>query len=98
MLFISAIIGFTSCEKADEPGNESSGNKATEYIVDGNKVTINDHGKGTGNKTLTADKIWILDGMVYVNNGQNVQFIEPYKYLDLLLIYLFLAKLSNFRI
>ena len=72
LLFISAIIGFTSCKKTDAPGDELPDNKATEYIVDGNKVTINDHGEGTGNKTFTADKTWILDGLVYVNSGQTL--------------------------
>jgi len=70
LLFIGiAIIGFTSCEKTD-PDPDPSDKDATEYIIDGKTVTIIDHGQGTGNKTFTADKEWILDGMVYVNNGQ----------------------------
>jgi len=73
LLFIAAIIGFTSCKKADDPETGSSDDKKTEYIIDGNKVTIIDHGEGTGNKTFTSDKVWILDGMVFVNKGQTLK-------------------------
>ncbi len=45
---------------------------ATEFITNGKQVTIKDHGQGTGTTTLTADKTWILDGMVFVNNGSTL--------------------------
>jgi len=48
----------------------------TEYNESGNTVTIIDHGQGTGTKTLTADKTWILDKLVFVNSGQTLT-IEP---------------------
>lgn len=49
---------------------------ATEFIESGNTVTIIDHGEGIGTKTLTADKIWILNKFVFVNSGQTLT-IEP---------------------
>ncbi len=47
---------------------------ATEYneSEDGTTVTIVDHGEGTGNKTLTKDKVWILNKLVFVNSGQTL--------------------------
>jgi len=73
LLFITAIIGFTSCKKTEDPAPNPTDNTKTEYITDGNKVTIKDHGEGTGNKTFTSDKEWILDGMVFVNKGQTLK-------------------------
>lgn len=35
-------------------------------------VTIIDKGEGTGTMTLTNDKVWILDKMVFVNSGQTL--------------------------
>ncbi len=45
---------------------------ATEFITSGNTVTVIDHGEGVGNKTFTADKTWILDKFVFVNDGQTL--------------------------
>jgi len=73
LLLFTALIGFSSCTKKDDPTPEPSHETATKYITDGNKVTIKDFGEGTGNKTLTSDKIWILDGMVFVNKGQTLK-------------------------
>lgn len=35
-------------------------------------VTIVDKGEGTGTITLTSDKVWLLDKMVFVNSGQTL--------------------------
>jgi hypothetical protein len=35
-------------------------------------VYVKDLGEGTGNKTWTKDKIWVLDGFVFVNSGQEL--------------------------
>ena len=70
---ILGLSGLNSCTKSktgDEPiinGND------TEFITSGNTVTITDHGKGTGSMTFTADKVWILDRMVFVNSGQTLK-------------------------
>ena len=39
-------------------------------------VTITDKGQGIGTMTLTADKVWILNKLVFVNSGQTLT-IEP---------------------
>ncbi len=73
LLVVMALFGLSSCGTDDNPTPDPVDKNATEYIVDGNKVTVKDHGEGTGNKTFTADKTWILDGMVYVNEGQTLK-------------------------
>lgn len=70
LLLSVAILGFASCEKTTDSIGDSTNGNETEYTTDGTTVTIKDHGKGTGSKTFTADKVWVLDGMVYVNAGQ----------------------------
>ena len=35
-------------------------------------VTITDRGEGTGTMTLTKDKVWVLNGLVFVNSGQTL--------------------------
>ncbi len=45
---------------------------ATEFVESGNTVTVIDHGEGVGNKTFTADKVWLLDKFVFVNSGQTL--------------------------
>jgi hypothetical protein len=39
-------------------------------------VSVLDRGKGTGTVTWTNDKVWLLDGLVFVNEGQTLT-IEP---------------------
>lgn len=41
-----------------------------------NSETISDDGNGTGTTTWTADKIYVLEGFVFVNDGQTLT-IEP---------------------
>ncbi len=45
---------------------------ATEFVTNGNTITIIDHGEGIGDTTLTADKTWILEGLVFVNSLQTL--------------------------
>ena len=56
------LLVSTSCRKGD-------------YFLT-NKQLINDNGGGTGTVTWTADKVYLLDGFVFVNDGQ-VLTIEP---------------------
>jgi hypothetical protein len=80
--FLSSIIviavfmlTLASCtEKVVDPEGDDS--NATEYVTNGNTVTVTDHGEGTGTKTFTADKVWILNKFVFVNEGQTLT-IEP---------------------
>ncbi len=60
-----------SCNKNGTDPNEEM--KDTEYTtLDENRVLIKDYGKGTGTITWTSDKTWILDGFVFVNDGQTL--------------------------
>ncbi|MCB0760561.1 MAG: T9SS type A sorting domain-containing protein [Flavobacteriales bacterium] len=36
----------------------------------GNEITITDDGSGTGTTTWTSDNVYILDGFVFINDGQ----------------------------
>lgn len=67
-------INYSSEAKKDDGSctYNTVNNNATEYNTVGNVVTIIDHGEGTGTKTLTADKVWILDKLVFVNSGQTL--------------------------
>ena len=69
-----ATILFSSCKKDSvEPENPY----ATTYEEDDNgNITVTDKGEGTGDYTFTADKVWILNGLVFVNEGQTLT-IEP---------------------
>ncbi len=65
LLYISLtlLIVLTACRKSD-------------YKLPDDSSTITDNGEGTGNVTWTNDKIWILDGKIFVNDGQTLT-IEP---------------------
>lgn len=66
-LMLSVLI-LGGCKKAVETDP-----LATQFIDNGDgSVTIIDKGKGLGNKTLTSDKVWILEGFVFVNEGQEL--------------------------
>lgn len=44
----------------------------SEIIGNQEFITIIDKGEGTGTMTLTNDKIWVLDKLVFVNSGQTL--------------------------
>ena len=70
MIVLATLLSATvlmSCKK-DKPETKPDAN-ATIYLEANGVVTIKDLGKGTGTKTLTADKEWVLDGLVFVNSG-----------------------------
>lgn len=70
IIITAFILSLNSCSKDDDnPGDPSND---TEYIFNGNTVTVIDKGKGTGDYTWTADKIWILNGFVFVNDGHTL--------------------------
>ncbi|WP_016776046.1 hypothetical protein [Anaerophaga thermohalophila] len=52
------------------------GCRDSEYVLPDEYVTISDNGGGTGTTTWTADKEYLLDGVVFVNEGQTLT-IEP---------------------
>lgn len=59
---ICLFLIFSACRKSD-------------YVVD-QVVSIRDNGAGTGTTTWTNDKDYLLEGMVFVNDGQTLT-IEP---------------------
>ena len=48
----------------------AAGCRKSDYILEGNGETITDNGFGTGTVTWTKDKEYILEGFVFVNDGQ----------------------------
>jgi len=52
------------------------GCRDSEYVLPNTYTTVSDSGNGTGNTTWTADKEYLLDGIVFVNEGQTLT-IEP---------------------
>jgi len=74
-LSIAGLIAFGASCKEEDPKEKNDPN-ATEFTVDGTTVTVKDNGSGFGNYTLSADTTYILDGMVFVNDGQKLT-IEP---------------------
>jgi len=67
IIFSSVSLFFTSCKEEDPIIIDET---ATEFNVNGNEITIVDKGKGIGTKTLNADTVWVLEGFVFVNDGQ----------------------------
>jgi len=74
ILFAVIAVSFTSCTKDDKDDPITPTNPtATVYQDNGDgTVTIIDKGEGTGTVTLSSDKIWLLDGLVFVNDGQTL--------------------------
>ena len=66
---LSATV-LTSCKK--EKNDTTVDITSTLYTEIDGVVTIQDRGKGTGDKIFTADKEWVLDGLVFVNAGQTL--------------------------
>ena len=61
--FILLLLNAYSCRKSD-------------YVVEDDLVIIRDNGWGTGTTTWTNDKTYLLEGFVFVNDGQTLT-IEP---------------------
>lgn len=80
-LFAALIVCalFTiSCNKEDSPDPDTTCTTGTctvykDSVISGvAHVYVRDVGEGTGTKTWTKDKIWVLDGFVFVNSGQEL--------------------------
>lgn len=59
LVVILIFLAFTSCRKSD-------------YFVAGSEDVLRDNGEGTGTVTWTKDKKYILEGFVFVNDGQEL--------------------------
>ena len=81
---IAACFLFTSCteEGSSIPTATPETKFETEELTDGNGnvietiTTITDYGKGLGTITLSSTTTWVLNGMVFVNNGQTLTIDE----------------------
>jgi hypothetical protein len=56
-LFLSVLVLLSACRKSD-------------YSIDGNFTVITDQGFGIGTRTLKKDVPYLIDGFVFVNDGQ----------------------------
>jgi len=74
MLLMSLGSFLNSCKDKDEDGEKIVSPNATEFTesADGKTITVTDKGEGVGNYTFTADKTWVLNGLVYVNETQTL--------------------------
>lgn len=57
IIFLLVAVTVIACRKSD-------------YILEGNSETITDNGFGTGTVTWTKDKEYVLEGFIFVNDGQ----------------------------
>ena len=88
MFFAAFALGLTMTSCDDEDDNDDvdpepdatykyhNGNTVFTVDEDEATVTIKDRGDGIGTRTLYSDTTYVLDGLVFVNGGQEVT-IEP---------------------
>jgi len=57
LIVLSLVFVFSGCRKS-------------EFMLEETEKVINDNGQGTGTTTWTKDKEYIIEGKVYVNDGQ----------------------------
>jgi len=74
---LGAIVFISSCKEDDggtvDPTITDTKTSYKETTVGEDIiVTVTDRGEGTGTITWTKDKIWVLNGMVFVNSGQTL--------------------------
>ncbi|MCD4735759.1 MAG: hypothetical protein K8R53_06920 [Bacteroidales bacterium] len=80
-LFVAFTLVFTACNK-DEDDPATPTGKDTDYseseVKDGQgnlveiQAVVKDYGKGTGTVTWSGTKTYILNGLVFVNDGQTL--------------------------
>jgi hypothetical protein len=80
-LVLAGALVMTSCKPTEEePKVESTETTFTETsLIDKDTVkfvSINDNGNGIGTYTMKKNKVYVLDGFVFVNEGQTLT-IEP---------------------
>lgn len=68
LLFAGILIGFSSCKKDKDDDENPTPNPET--------LTVTDDGSGVGTTTWKTGNTYILEGMVFVNDGQTLT-IEP---------------------
>lgn len=83
LILAASSLALVSCNDDDEDGNEPGPSATATIFTDGTdaatglpSTSIVDRGEGIGTRTLTNDRVWILDGFTFVNEGQTVT-IQP---------------------
>lgn len=78
MITLSMLLLSGGCSDDDNDNGITPTAAATTYTYDTefNTMTVKDYGRGTGNRVWSSDTTWILDGFVFVNDGQTLT-IEP---------------------
>ncbi|MEA2043734.1 MAG: hypothetical protein U9N85_14425 [Bacteroidota bacterium] len=66
------VVSFLGACNPEDTNDENPTATVYEESEDGSTVTVTDKGEGTGNYTFTADKAWVLNGLVFVNDGQTL--------------------------
>ncbi len=73
LFLVAMILAFTftisSCEKTNDDGDNNNNH-------DGKEIVVKDNGSGVGTITWEAKNTYLLDGFVFVNDGQTLT-IEP---------------------
>ena len=83
LLFVSNIALFSSCKKEEGCMDSKANNYNVEAEIDDgscaydlaeveDEITITDNGSGTGTTVWEDGKTYILDGLVFVNDGQTL--------------------------
>lgn len=70
LALIMLNLSFTSCSDDDDDDDDTS--TATLYEEVDGVITVTDLGEGTGTMTWMADKTYVLNGLVFVNDGQTL--------------------------
>jgi len=76
IILFTLILSLTliwGCDESSTDPKTTDTIQDTEYTeLDSLRTQVKDYGKGTGTMTWTNDKIWILDGFVFINDGQEL--------------------------
>ena len=69
LFLVATILAFTftisSCEKTNDDGDNNNNH-------DGKEIVVKDNGSGVGTITWEAKNTYLLDGFVFVNDGQTL--------------------------
>lgn len=75
MALLAATLTFWGCDDSDDPVTDptvTTYTDGTDAASGQSSVTVKDNGQGTGTITWTKDKVYVLDGFVFVNEGQTL--------------------------
>ena len=70
IFILGLVASLNSCKKTDDTISLDENATVFNESTDGTTITVTDKGNGVGDYTFTSDKVWVLDGLVFVNSGQ----------------------------